>query len=153
MNDRCLVDTNVLVYAADRREGPKSAHAIGLVEALAISGRAATSPQIIAEFVSATTSSHRGPPILSRRQAFLWAGHWLRNTRCLELVPAISRDALRIFDESLIAIYDAQICATARWHGLDTIVTEDLPHSRTQFQGVRYVNPFARAFQFADIGL
>jgi predicted nucleic acid-binding protein len=143
----------VLLYAADRQEGPKSSHAIAVVEALAIASRAATSPQIVAEFVSATTSSHRGPPILSRRQALLWAGHWLRNTECLELSPGISREALRIFDETSLSIYDAQICATALRHGIDTVVTEDLPGNRTLFQGIRYVNPFAASFSFGNIGL
>ena len=52
---RCLVDTNVLVYAYDRSDRAKQKRAFEVLDRLAISGRGALSAQVLSEFFVVVT--------------------------------------------------------------------------------------------------
>ena len=148
-----LVDTNVLVYAVDAREGRKSVEASALLQKLSNTGHASITSQIMAEFYSATTRQGRGTPsILTTQQAALFVEGFLERYGFITITQAMTREAVRATQTHQLHIYDAQIWATAKLSGIRLVLTEDLP-SAPSIEGVRYVNPFAPSFKLAQIGL
>ena len=110
-------------------------------------------PQVIAEFFDVTTRSAGGvPPLLSRAAATSVAYDLLASCRCLDVTPLTTAAALDRALNSQMRIFDAHVWATARLNGIETILSEDA-QSQPAIEGVRYVNPFARGFRLAQIGL
>lgn len=152
MSDRCLVDTNVLVYSIDVASIRKSRIARQVLSALVLARRAVTTPQAIAEFYSsATRPKGRRGKLLDPAGAALWIGAWLEDAEFVDLTRAISRDAVRAAALYQMNIYDAQMWAVARTYRIPFLITEDM-QSQPEIEGVRYVNPFSGSFQLADIG-
>ncbi len=153
MSDRCLVDTNVLVYSVDVASIRKSRIARQVLTALVLARRAVTTPQAIAEFYSGVTRPirQRGK-LLDAAGAAAWIGAWLDDAEFLDLTRAISRDAIRAAALYQMNIYDAQMWAVARTYRIPILVTEDM-QSQPEIEGVHYVNPFSDSFQLADLGL
>ncbi|MEX0750295.1 MAG: PIN domain-containing protein [Dehalococcoidia bacterium] len=152
MNVRCLVDTNVLVYAVDPRSGAKSITANEILEGLASRRDAVTTAQVVSEFYSAVTRPREGSPLLQPAGAIAWLGDWIFLTVFIDLTLAIAEEAIRAAHLHRMNIYDAQMWAAAKIHAIPVLITEDL-QSRPQIEGVRYVNPFAPSFAPAPIGL
>jgi len=149
-----LIDTNVLIYAADAAAGVKALQASAVVQQIVVAGRAVITAQVISEFYSSTTRPKGRPtPILTPAEAVRWVDEWFANSRFLQVTQEMSRDAVRGAWQHSINIYDALIWASARLSGIRIVLTEDLPGSRTALEGVHYVNPFAESFELADIGL
>jgi predicted nucleic acid-binding protein len=152
LSARCLVDTNILVYAANRREGPTARVAAAVLERITAEHWGVTHPQVVAEFIAAVTRPRVPAPILSTNDAVLWIADWLASTEWRDLTREVSLTALRAISQYQMAIYDAQMWAVARVNAIPILVTQD-----TQFQpvieGVRYVNPFDASFVLADLGL
>jgi len=76
----------------------------------------------------------------------------LASCRCLNLTPITVYEAVRAASRCQMRIFDAHVWAAARLNGIETIVSEDT-QSRPVIEGVRYVNPFAREFRNAQLGL
>lgn len=153
-NDRLLADTNVLVYAVDRAEAGKSVQAGALLEAAFAAGRLALSAQVCTEFYDAVTRPRSGgrSPLLARRDAHRWVERWLSRCDFLVATEEVTRDIVRIASRYRFRIFDAQLLATARAHGVKRILTEDFPAGEFA-GGVRYIDPFSPSFRLAQIGL
>jgi predicted nucleic acid-binding protein len=148
-----LIDTNVLVYAVDPASGAKARAANVLVERLGDARSGLISPQVMAEFFAASTRTRGGKaPILTAGEAALWSEKWLALFEFVPLSAEVTREAIRLAPAHQMHIYDAQILAAAKRAGARFVVTEDGP-SAGQIEGVRYVDPFARGFRPAHIGL
>ncbi len=152
MNGKCLVDTNVLVYAVDLDKGDISAVANRITRLLLSERRAVTTPQAVIEFYNSTTRPKGRAQILSRAAAVAWLESWLDTSECLNLTAETSSEALRACRKYQMSIYDAQMWAVAKVYAIPTLITQDL-QSQPVIEGVRYVNPFLPAFKLADIGL
>ncbi len=142
-----FVDTNVLVYSVDRSEPERKMLADAVLGDLVTSRSGAISPQVVAEFVSAGCNRLRSP--LTKEQVESVIVRLLPAFTLIPIDAAVVREALRCWRRYSISYWDAQIWATARIGGIDTIVTEDCPMA--ELEGVRYINPFAEGFSLADL--
>jgi predicted nucleic acid-binding protein len=129
--------------------GERTVRAAQVIDRLSASGMGVITPQVVSEFVSVCLKRK----YLNRRTALAWAGVFLGSFECMPLNDETARTALVGCGEHGMSIYDAQLWASAKVHGIPTIVTEDLPGGRTEIDGVRYINPFARSFTFAKLGI
>jgi predicted nucleic acid-binding protein len=137
MNARIFVDTNVLVYAYDDKEGTKQKTARLVLHELRQERSGVLSMQVLQEFYNTVTRKLASP--LPRDKARLIVdsfAHW-----CIETTPAEIRRAFQIEDEARIGFWDALIVASAVRAGATRILSEDLNPGQT-IAGIRIENPF-----------
>jgi predicted nucleic acid-binding protein len=141
-----LIDTNVLVYAVDRREFDKQALAIDLLNRLQPTDAACVPVQCLSEFFVVSTRSMRGkPPLLPPAQAALIAAQLGRSFRTLDLTAPVAHEAMRGVIEHRLSFYDAQIWAVARLNQIPFLFSEDFQDGQV-LESVQFVNPFADGF-------
>jgi predicted nucleic acid-binding protein len=144
-----IVDTNVLIYAADRSAGFKHARATELLRTLGESeGSAAISTQVLSEYANVAT--HPAKLGLSPQVA-------MKSVRALELlypVLPVTADtvvaALEACERWQLSYYDAQIWAAAALAGVPVVLSEDFSDGSV-LGGVRFVDPFAKGFDVAKL--
>jgi len=149
MAGEILVDTNVLVYAYDRAEVQKQGRALDTLRRLVASGRGRLSAQVLAEFFQAATRKIRAP--LSPADAHDQIATLIRAWALLPITPLVVLEAARGVRDHRLAYWDAQVWATARLNQIQLVLSEDFRDGQI-LDGVRFVNPFARAFDLAAIG-
>jgi predicted nucleic acid-binding protein len=136
MSADCLIDTNVLFYAAlGRRQEPEK-HRIAR-DVLAIEDFA-VSTQIIQEFYVNVTRKSDVP--LSPAEALEWI-EVLLDRPCIIVDPAIVTIAVEHSVRYRIAYWDAALIASAETLGVRRLLTEDLSHGQS-YGSVTVVNPF-----------
>lgn len=144
-----LIDTNVLVYAHERREPVKQAQAIRMLERLHLTGSGRLSVQCLAEFFRAAT---RGPsPILPLVDAMEQTQRLARAWPIFDVTPFIVIEAMRGVRDYQLPYWDAQIWGTARLNQIAVVFSEDF-NSGSTLEGVRFVNPFASDFDLSTWG-
>lgn len=141
---RILVDTNLLVYLYDHRDGGRQERAQAVLGRLQESGSGRLSVQSLAEFFSVTT--RKLIPALTAAEALQQIDAFGRIWPVLDLTLMIALEAGRGVVEHQFSYYDAQIWATARLNQVPVIFSEDF-RDGTVVEGVRFVNPFAAAFE------
>jgi len=148
MGSVCLIDSNVLVYAVDRREPEKRERALALLQALWTGGTGALSTQTLGEFIAVTTRRMPDPPSLAdiHRQVVV-----LANTFTVyDVTLPIVLDAARAARDHQMSYWDAQVWATAKLNQIPRVLTEDIP-GYGSLEGVRFINPFADAFDLTSL--
>jgi predicted nucleic acid-binding protein len=135
-----MVDTNVLMYAADPAEGEKRILALNLLEQLNDSGRLAVSVQVLNEFYAAATRPNK-PPSLPHAEAQRIMEDIATSAMVLPLTADVTFRALDAVPRYGLAFWDALIWAAARENGVALIYTEDFQDGR-EIEGVRFRNPF-----------
>lgn len=143
MADEMLVDTNVLVYAYDRAEPRKQKEALETLRRLVSSGRGKLSAQILGEFFRAVTQKIKAP--MSAGDAYGQIIVLIRALPVLPITPLVVLEAARGVRDHRLAYWDAQIWATARLNQIPLVLSEDFKDGSV-LEGVRFANPFARAF-------
>ncbi len=138
-----LVDTNVLVYAADPRDRAKQSAAAALLEALIATQRAVLSVQCLTEFYAVVTRRLRDP--MATREALGWVEQFARTCRVMDLTSAVALEGLRGSARYQLSPWDGLIWAVAKLNQIPYVLTEDTEHGRV-LEGVRYLNPFDPAF-------
>jgi predicted nucleic acid-binding protein len=138
-----LIDTNVLVYAHDRSEPIKQAHALAVLDRLQATGIGALSVQTLSEFFNATTRRIKSP--LSLEDAARQIERLIRSWMVFDLTPMAVLEATRGTCTHQFSYWDAQIWAVARLNQIPIVFTEDIP-SAPSIDGVRFINPFASDF-------
>jgi predicted nucleic acid-binding protein len=129
-------DSNILVYAVDRREGGRHVTAALLVERASRNRRGVLILQTLAEFYSVTTGKLKGRP-----------EDMLRFLDRLRAVLAVHAADERDFDRATrgdrhgLSFWDALLWATADRVGVRYLLTEDFQDGRT-LGGVTFVDPF-----------
>lgn len=147
MNDKVLVDTNVLVYAYDRAEPQKQQQAIALLDQLVQHDMGALTTQILAEFFVTVTRKLAAP--LNPADAYTRIEHFLLAWTVYETSGLVVLEAARGVRDHQLSYWDAQIWATARLYQVPVVLSEDFS-SGSSLEGVRFVNPFDPAFQLDD---
>jgi predicted nucleic acid-binding protein len=137
---KVLVDTNILIDAADLQAGDKTTQAVKLVEDLTAQDRLVVSAQVLNEFTHAATRPNK-PPSLSHDDASQTIRDLADTVPVLPLTRAITLRALDAISRHGFSFWDALIWAAAKDHGIPLIYTEDFQHGR-DIEGVRIVNPF-----------
>lgn len=149
MTDEVLVDTNVLVYAYDGGEPGKQQRALETLRRLVSNGRGRLSAQVLGEFFRAVTGKLR-PPV-SAAAAAAHVGLLARAWPTLPVTPLVVLEAARGARDHGLAFWDAQIWATARLNQIEVVLSEDFANGQV-LEGVRFLNPFGRAFDPAALG-
>ena len=131
-----FVDTNVLLYAQDRKDDRRRGIAQQVLGELWASGTGALSTQVLQEFYDVGTRKMKLEPALARRVVALYA-EW----------PVVETTAQLIVSASLLherhgfAFWDAMVVEAALLSGATTLLSEDLQHGR-RVGGLVITNPF-----------
>jgi len=137
-DERCFVDTNILVYANDSAHPAKQEKARQLVSRLIASGQGCISSQVLAEFWVTVTRklSPTVPEELARHQIVLFDAFFIQS-----IDQGVFLDALKIQQQYSLSFWDSQILAAALRARCTTLYSEDMQSGAT-YNGVRVVNPF-----------
>jgi predicted nucleic acid-binding protein len=141
---RCLVDTNVLVYAYDRSNPAKQKRTFEVLDRLALSMRGVLSAQVLSEFFVVVTRKIPNP--LPVADAVRSVENYLRAWHVLAITPPLIYEALRGTEQCRMSYWDALIWATAKLNQIQMILSEDFQDGRV-VEGVRFVNPFSRELE------
>jgi predicted nucleic acid-binding protein len=133
-----FVDTNVLVYAFDRRSEPKVETAKELLNQLTATGRLRLSTQVLQELYPVLT--RKGEPPYTPQEALIRLEYLSEWPIYINDYSAI-RDAVVLSTEAIISFWDALILVAAARSGATVLYTEDLNHGQ-KLLGVTVVNPF-----------
>jgi predicted nucleic acid-binding protein len=139
MNGRFFLDTNVFVYAFDRRAPAKAKKAALLIRGAADTGEGITSYQVVQEFFN--VALRRFSPAMSIPEAEQYLDTVLRPLLAVHSSPALYIDALRIAEKYRLSWYDSLIVAAALEGRCDRLYSEDLQHSQ-KIENLRIENPF-----------
>ena len=137
---KILVDTNILLYAADLKAGDKNLKALVLIDELTAQNRMVVSAQVLNEFFHAATRPNK-PPSLSYDDAARTIRDLAVAVPVLPLTSAITLRALDAIPRHGFSFWDALIRSAAKENGIPMVYTEDFQHGR-DVEGVRIVNPF-----------
>ncbi len=139
MRARILLDTNVLVYAYDRREPHKRDAALALARALAHTGEVAVTTQVLSELF--WIISRRIPDPLPTEDAARSVRRHAATWRVLDVTAGTVAEALRGAAQHGLPYWDALIWAAARLGGIAVVLSEDFQDGR-EIEGVTFHNPF-----------
>ena len=135
-----LVDTNVLIYAAQHTPG--DAVKRGQARALLREPDLALSVQVLQEFYWRTTHpAHPGRLSPDYAIAFL---RLFRDKPLQHTTREVFETAVAISHRFQISYWDGAILAAARALGCDAVYSEDLS-SEQDYGGMRVINPFREA--------
>jgi predicted nucleic acid-binding protein len=149
MAARYVVDTNLLVYALDRREPEKRGRAREVLRRVGGAGTAALPAQVLSEFANACMRKlePRPDPQAVRREV----ERLMLAFPVLPLTGPVVLEALRGVEQHLLSYYDAQIWAVARLGQVGVILSEDF-NPGSVLDGVSFANPLDPAFDLAALG-
>lgn len=136
MRADCLLDTNVLVYAAmGRYSAPakyKRARTVMAETDFAVSG------QILQEFFVTVTRKSDKP--LSYEKAMEWLED-LRDRPCISIDLELVKRGAEIAQRFQTSYWDGAVLAAAEQIGAPFVYSEDLNHGQS-YGSVRVINPF-----------
>lgn len=138
---RAFVDTNLFVYAYDKRDPVKRNIALQLIRALADAGQLVISAQVLNEFCAVVLRS-RTDNIAHRFDLLSLVDEMTAAADVIPLTPQTTKLALEVMAKHSLSFWDALIYAAAKEAGASVIYTEDFTHGY-EIEGVRYLNPFA----------
>jgi len=147
MNARVIVDTSVLVYTQDADDLTRHNQAIGVLDQLVERGCAVLTSQVLAEYF--VTVTRRFSDRLDADLAAQQVEDFSDAMPVLDTSLAVILEALRGVVRYRMSYYDAQVWASARLNGIDTVLSEDFQDGQ-QIEGVRFVDPFSPAFNAED---
>ena len=149
MTARYVVDTNVLVYAVDRREPEKRERAREVLRRVGGDGTAALPAQVLSEFANACLRKLEPRPEQEavRREV----ERLMLAFPVLPLTGPVVLEALRGVGEHMLSYYEAQIWAVARLGQVGVVLSEDFDPGAV-LDGVSFTNPLDPAFDLAALG-
>jgi len=136
MTDKCFVDTNILVYAHDFKQGPKHGRARALLEKLWDSGEGVISTQVLQELCVTLRRAAQPLSISGIRQMVLDYSSW----QVVVNTPESVLQALDIETRYQISFWDALIVQAATISGAAVLYSEDLADGQA-YGSVKVVNP------------
>ena len=134
-----LADTNVLLYARDRRDPLKQSRCADWLSRIASRGVLVISPQVASEHQSAAVQKLRESPADAAAATRALLEYCIRGTE-----PGDVARALDLVQKHQLSWWDALIYAWAMGAGCTHVLTEDKP-SAPVLEGVRVINPFETA--------
>ena len=140
MNDRVLVDTNILVYAYDLDAGLKRIKAAEVLESLWDQGNGVLTTQVIAEFF--ITITQKVKQRLSLPDAKQIIEDYRNGWTVFSTTPDMVLKVVSGVEQYKLSFWDAMIWASAVINEAPLIYSEDMHHGQI-IEGVRLENPFA----------
>jgi predicted nucleic acid-binding protein len=144
---RCLIDTNVVVYARER-SGEKSRVARDLLRSCQQSGVGVLSTQVLIEAFAVL--ARRSPTADGRDHAAEHLGRLAVAFPVMSAHPATVLFAADCSRRHGLSIFDAMIWATATAENIPFVLTEDIGHRR-RIGDVTFLNPFQEDFTLAEV--
>jgi predicted nucleic acid-binding protein len=135
------VDTNVLLYALDRRETKKQPIAREILSDLAGTRQCILLWQVACEFV-AQSRRWESLGILKKNRTPRYITFYRSKFHLTVPMPAVLEMANRLFETYRLSHWDSLLVAACIEASVDTLYTEDMGAPR-QIETVRLVNPFA----------
>lgn len=133
-----FIDTNLIVYANDRRDEMKQARALAVVRKALREGSGVISVQVLQEYANtALNKLGQAPAVVLRQLALL---------ESLEVVRPDAKMVIRAVElQSLyqISFWDASILAAAESAGCTRLFTEDLNEGQI-YGSIRVINPLLK---------
>jgi predicted nucleic acid-binding protein len=137
MNDRCFVDTNILMYAHDGSAGTKHERARAVIEELWRTRSGVVSTQILQELcVNLRRKAVRPVDRKTVREIVADYLSWDVHVNTGESIL----DALELEERYRISFWDALVIQAAEAAGASVLYSEDLSNGQT-YGTVRVVNP------------
>jgi predicted nucleic acid-binding protein len=136
MNARSFFDTNILVYADDKRAGAKQSRAIDLVAEHRRDGTGVVSIQVLQEYFVTVTRKLSVDAPLARRKVEILSEFDVVAPEVGDILAAIDLHRLHGF-----SFWDALIVRSAQQGGCSVLLSEDFQDSRG-IDGIQVVNPF-----------
>lgn len=138
-----IMDTNVLVYAADGSEPEKKRQARRALARIVASRRGVLPAQVLGEYFNVISRKPRfgQNPV----NAAMRVAEYRRDFAVLDTTADVVEEAARGVCAYGFSYYDAQIWATARLAGIEVILTEDFEDGRV-VEGVLFIDPFKPKF-------
>lgn len=136
MSDKCFVDTNILVYAHDFKQGPKHERARALLEKLWDSGEGVISTQVLQELCVSLRRAARPLSITGIRELIEDYSSW-------EVIVNTAESVLQALDFETryqISFWDALIVQAATACGAAVLYSEDLADGQA-YGSVKVLNP------------
>ena len=133
---RISLDTNVLVYAANRDAGDRHRAAVGLIER-AIRADCILTLQTLAEFYTVVTRKGHLDTAAALSLLIEWRAVFPVHAADEEVLD----EAIDATREHGLAFWDAMLWATVKQAGCRVLITEDMQSGRT-LGGVAFLNPF-----------
>ena len=148
MAARYLIDTNLLVYALNRREPAKRERAREVLWRVGGAGSAALPTQVLSEFANACLRKlePRPDPATVRREV----ERLLLAFPVLPLTGPAVLEALRGVRKHLLSYCDTQVCAVARLGQVSVVLSEDF-NPVAVLDGVSFAIPLGPAFDLAAL--
>ena len=138
MPNRDFLDSNILIYAADRSEPEKQFQARRLLHSAIENETGTLSVQVLGEFFSVVTTRIPNPLSVEEAEAVI------ERTAVLPVVEldwSLVRRAIETHKEYDISYWDSLIVAAAEKAGCTQIISEDL-NSGQSYHGITVVDPF-----------
>jgi predicted nucleic acid-binding protein len=133
--ERFSIDTNLLVYAVDPKEGDKHSRALEIVDRAAGLDCVLTA-QSLAEFVTATTRRR----LLSKPLIMSQVRDWLTVFPTTTASLTAFATAFRAFEAGRFGLWDALLLATAAEAGCRIVLGEDMDDG-AKLEGIVVRNP------------
>ena len=139
MNDKCFLDTNILVYSFDEVHKAKRQKANGLIQEALKTQKGIISYQVVQEFLNIAIKKLPGrfkqDDLKDYLQAVLWP--------ICSVYPSqeLFQSALLCHYQHRVGFYDALVIAAASMSGCRVLYSEDLQHGQI-ISGVKIQNPF-----------
>ncbi len=143
MNDKCFVDTNILLYAHDHTAGAKHARAKALVKELWLSQRGVLSRQVLQEFCANVRKKTSAPLPMEELRALV--ADYL-TWEVVQNLPESIPKALDLEIRFRISFWDALIIHAAQEAGAAILYSEDLS-SGQHYGPVQVINPLTDSFR------
>jgi predicted nucleic acid-binding protein len=124
--ERFSIDTNLLIYAVDRREGDKHFRALDIVDRAAALDCVLTA-QSLGEFVTVTTRRR----MLSKPSIMAQVRDWLTAFPMTTARATAFATAFSAFEAGRFALWDALLLATAAEAGCTIVLSEDMGDGAT----------------------
>ena len=136
--DKVFVDTNILVYAYDRRDPAKQERAFEILADAISNENGVVSAQVLGEFYNATTRrvSNPLPEEVVREAISLFA-----TLPVIDIDLGLVQRAVGTCYNYRISYWDSLIIAAAEKAGCTQIFSEDFNTGQT-YHGILVVNPF-----------
>ncbi|WP_158084162.1 PIN domain-containing protein [Marispirochaeta aestuarii] len=131
-----FIDTNILVYANDKRDPDKQRQAVDLISGLMKSGEGVISTQVLQEYANVAVGKLGQSEEVVLRQL-----HLLEKIELVTQSSSMIRRAVEIRKTYGINFWDACIVSNAESAECDAIYSEDL-NTGQFYSGIRIINPF-----------
>ena len=133
---KVFLDTNIFIYALDKRDAKKQLRSRELLGEIIDSQNGCVSTQVIQEFYVSATKKLGVKP--SKAMKLL---DGFDNFEVIQISVNLIMDAARFSSSNKISFWDALIIAAAKCSSCSVVMSEDL-NSGQRIGGVRIENPF-----------